>query len=391
MKLFLIKLGKAWSVIRRDGLLRGSSRVLSAFGLLFRKVEPGDVLFVSNGVGDSARYRTSHVAEELSFHGFKASVALQDNPFLLSYAKQFSVFVFHRVLFTEKVGRFVAELKRLNKTIIFETDDLVYDPAFLVHMDYYQKMNAFEKKLYEKGLGGEILSDPAVQVCTTTTEFLAEKLREKQKKVFIVSNKLSRQDVSWAETALTHIEEHSSDTVRVSYLSGTPSHNKDFATITKALSVLLTRYPQMRLVLAGPLDTESSLNQFESQIERVPFVQRKDYFQIVASMDINVAPLEIGNPFCESKSELKFFESGIVGVPTVASATKTFSQAISDGKDGFVAGFTEEWIEKIETLIVDADRRKQMGENARKTALEKYTTENGVSEEYYEYLRSKIQ
>lgn len=35
MKTLLIKIGKAWSVIRRDGVVRGGRRVLSAFAALF--------------------------------------------------------------------------------------------------------------------------------------------------------------------------------------------------------------------------------------------------------------------------------------------------------------------------------------------------------------------
>ena len=84
MKLLLVKFGKAWSVLRRDGLLRGGKRGLAAFFLLFRRVRSGDVLFVSNGVGDSARYRTVNVAEELGSNGFRTAVTVQDNPFLFT-------------------------------------------------------------------------------------------------------------------------------------------------------------------------------------------------------------------------------------------------------------------------------------------------------------------
>jgi glycosyltransferase involved in cell wall biosynthesis len=389
MKLLLIKIGKAWNVLKRDGVLRGTKRVMVAFFGLFKRVEPGDILFISNGVGDSARYRTSNVAEELREQGFKASVTVQDNPFLLSYADQFSVFVFHRVLHTEKVGEFVEKLKALNKEIIFETDDLVYDPMFLRHMDYYAKMNAFERELYKNGLGGEILNDPYVTVATTTTSFLAEKLREKGKKVFIVRNKLSKQDLLWGETALKKAKKDPS-VIKLCYLSGTISHNKDFATITPVLMELLKKYPKLRLVLAGPLDVENALNEYASQIERVPFVGRKEYFENIATYDINVAPLEVGNPFCESKSELKFFEPGLVAVPTVAAATQTFREAIEDGVDGFVAGTSEEWKEKLEQLITDPSRRVTMGQKARETALNRYVTNNGGETEYYNYLRARI-
>lgn len=390
MNTFLIKIGKAWSVIRRDGLVRGGRRVLEAFSALFASVEPGDILFISGGVGDSARYRTKHVAEELQLHGFRASVTVQDNPRLVSYAETFQVFVLHRVLMTPAVARLVARVKELGKTIIFETDDLVYDPAFLVHMDYWQKMNALERKLYENGVGGETLADPYVKLATTTTNFLAEKLREKGKEVFVVPNRLTEEDVRWADEALKKYQEKGRETVRVGYLSGTPSHNKDFATITPALVTLFEQYPKMRLVLAGPLDTESALNQYAERIVRLPFVPRRELFGNIASLDINLAPLEIGNPFCESKSELKFFEAGIVAVPTVAAATGTFKEAITDGVDGFVAASTEEWVEKIGRLIADPELRKTTGQAAHETSFQRYTTKNASNEAYYAYLRSCI-
>lgn len=385
MKMLLIKIGKAWSVIRRDGVVRGGRRVLEASLALFAHVEPGDILFISGGVGDSARYRTTHVAEELRLKGFRTSVTVQDNPRLVSYADTFQVFVFHRVLMTPAVARLLERLKAAEKTIIFETDDLVYDPAFLVHMDYWHQMNALERKLYEHGVGGEILADPYVTVATTTTSFLADKLREKGKTVYLVPNRLSEEDIVWSHA----VQSRTADgTIRVGYLSGTPSHNKDFATISDALITLFEKYPEMRLVLAGPLDTEDRLRAYSDRILRLPFVPRRELFGNIASLDINLAPLEIGNPFCESKSELKFFEAGIVGVPTVAAATRTFREAIQDGTDGFVAGTTEEWVDRIGRLIADPELRARMGRAAHETAIENYTNMSAKNDAYYEYLRS---
>ncbi len=305
--------------------------------------------------------------------------------------------VLHRTLFTEKMRKYLECLKKNKVTVLFETDDLVYDPVYLKHMDYYTKMNALERKLYENGVGGEILADPYVTHATTTTTFLKRKLEERGKIVFLVKNKMSMEDVRWAEElrGKGHPNDglgsaQSDGTIRISYLSGTPSHNKDFATITGALCRILAEFPQASLVLAGPLDTEDQLNQFQSQIIRVPFAPRKEYFATVASMDINVAPLELGNPFCEAKSELKFFEAGLLGVPTVAVANETYKGAINDGVDGFVAASEEEWYEKLKMLIMDPEMRKRVRENALTGALAYYTTEQGSSPEFYEFLREKL-
>lgn len=389
MKNILIKLGKGWSVLRREGLLRGGKRILGAIPAIFSAIPEGDILLVSGGVGDSARYRTWHVAEELRLNGFRAVSASLDNPKLLRTANRFRVVVLHRTLFTEKTKKYVELLKQNNAVIVFDTDDLVYDPKYLQLMDYYTKMNALEKKLYENGVGGEILADPSVLYATTSTSFLKRMLESKGKQVFLVTNKMSEEDVEWSHE-LRGKKHADSGTIHISYLSGTPSHNKDFATITDVLCRILKEYPQVRLVLAGPLDTDSALQEFQDQIIRVPFALRKEYFETVASMDINVAPLEMGNPFCESKSELKFFEAGLLGVPTVAVANETYTGAITDGVDGFLAATPEEWYEKLKRLILDETLRTNMAENALQTALTRYTTKNGKSEEYYQFLRDCI-
>jgi glycosyltransferase involved in cell wall biosynthesis len=398
MKLLLIKIGKAWHTLKRDGLVRGGRRVLGAGMAMFSHVKNGDILFITGGVGDSARYRTTHIAEALQMRGLKTSVTVQDNPFIQTYADKFSIFVFHRVLYTPSVAKLIARVKAKNKEIIFETDDLVYDPIFLQHMDYFKQMNKLERKLYENGVGGEILADPYVKICTASTTFLADKLREKGKQVFVVLNRVSEQDVMNAEVILSRKTELLVDTrndgntnkiVRVAYLSGTPSHNKDFATINGALLAILEKYPQMRLVLVGPLDTDNQLQKFSERIERMHFLPRIKYFEAVANVDINLAPLEIGNPFCEAKSELKWIEAGLVGVPTVAAGTGTFKEAITDGVDGYVASTTEEWEEKIGKLINDEKLRKQMGAKAREKILASYTTKT-FEEDYVQYLLTKV-
>lgn len=407
MKLLLIKIGKAFHTLKREGLIRGGRRVLTAFLAMFRRVRSGDILFVTGGVGDSARYRCHHVAEELESHKFKTSITVQDNPLLPLYADQFSVFIFHRVLFTPSVAKLIGRIKGRGKEIIFETDDLVYDSEYLAHMDYYQVMNPLERKLYEHGVGGEILADPYVKVATTTTSYLADKLREKGKQVFVVPNRLSKEDVRIAdklyeechperirESRNLHTIENipwqtRDDEVTLAYFSGSASHNKDFATIVEPLLVILEKHANVELALYGPLDIDPRFDRFGERVKRTRYVQRKKHWENVARADINLAPLEVGNPFCESKSELKFFEAGIVGVPTVAAATRTFQEAIRDGEDGFVATTPEEWAEKLGKLIADVGLRKRIGEAARKTALAKYTTETS-NDEYLQYLRERV-
>jgi glycosyltransferase involved in cell wall biosynthesis len=252
-------------------------------------------------------------------------------------------------------------------------------------------MNFLEKKMYQNGLGGDILNDDYVKTCTTTTNFLAEKLKEKNKKVFIVKNKLSKKDLAWANNILKNQKPKKDQEVIIGYFSGTISHNKDFATITKPLTNILEKYQQVKLFIAGPLDLEDEFTRkFRNKIINSAYVPRKEHFKNIASVDINIAPLEINNPFCESKSELKFFEAGILKVPTIATATQTFKETIIDGEDGFIAKNEKEWESKLKELIKNENLRKKMGEKARQKTLKNYVIKKFEKDGYHDYLTKII-
>lgn len=393
MKKFLIKTGKALKIIQREGIFCGGKRIVNFilhFFQMMKKLPGGDVIFVTNGIGDSALYRTVHVSEELNLKGIRSFVTVEESPYLLGYADSFKVFVFHRTLHSPKMEKLIEKIKEQGKEIIFETDDLVFDSRYFKGVDYLENINTLERKQFEKGIGEEILNNSYVKVCTTTTLYLAEKLKEYGKEVFIVPNRLSQNDLKMAENVLKSGNKTDDGKIRLGYFSGTISHNKDFAVISNVLMEIMEKHQNVELFLVGPLDIESKLNKFRERIKQLPYVPRKKHFENISKVDINLAPLEIGNPFCEAKSELKFFEAGIVGIPTVASATQTFKEAISDGINGFVASDTEEWKNKLERLILSPELRSRMGQEARKKALEKYSTQSGDNEEYYAYLRSKI-
>jgi glycosyltransferase involved in cell wall biosynthesis len=92
----------------------------------------------------------------------------------------------------------------------------------------------------------------------------------------------------------------------------------------------------------------------------------------VARFDVNLAPLEIGNPYCEAKSELKYYQAALVGVPTIASATQPFREAIKHGETGFLASTGEEWHRSLTALLEDPTLRKNVATAARAHTLATY-------------------
>ena len=392
MKNIKVKIEKIRRLFSRAGVFNGF-KVLREYSARARDKgylnEDAKVLFVTSGTGDSAMYRAYNPAEELRLHGISAYGINADNVDILNLVDKCKIFIFHRVSYTDFIKSIIEKIKKQKKEIIFETDDLVYDPKYLSQMDYFKKMGREEQALYENGIGAEIINDPYVKVCTTTVSYLAEKLKEKNKKVFVVPNKMSQDEWDFCQN-IKGKKESKDGFIRIAYASGTLSHNKDFASIKEALLSILKKYSQVKLYLMGPLDIPNEFNEFKDQVEFLSFAPRKQFLRNLNKADINLAPLELGNPFCESKSALKFSEAGALGVPTVAVKNQTFSETIIDGVDGFLAGSTAEWVEKIGRLIEDSELRRSMGERAREKILKNYTNKNSHTEDYYNYLRKII-
>jgi glycosyltransferase involved in cell wall biosynthesis len=97
-----------------------------------------------------------------------------------------------------------------------------------------------------------------------------------------------------------------------------------------------------------------------------------DEVEDLHSFDIGVMPLP-DNEWERGKCGLKLLQYMAVGVPTVASPVGVNAEIIEDGKNGFLAGDSTDWIEKLGRLIQNGDLRKQIGLEGRRTVEAKYS------------------
>ena len=140
-----------------------------------------------------------------------------------------------------------------------------------------------------------------------------------------------------------------------------------------AVKEILEKFENVKLLIVGPLDLPDYLKKFSNRIIRKDLAHWKKLPNVIAKADVNLAPLEMNNPFCEAKSELKFFEAGIVRVPTIASPTESFRSLIRNYKNGFLASNQNEWFSCLKEIIEDENLRKKIADEALKETNEKYT------------------
>ena len=135
--------------------------------------------------------------------------------------------------------------------------------------------------------------------------------------------------------------------------------------VAPALAQFMCETPDVVLRLVGELDLDDypGLRRFEEirrrgdlpRVTRVGLMQHDAMLRDQLSCDLIIAPLEAGNPFCEGKSELKFFEASLASCPVIASPTRTFVEATEEGKLADLPATSDEWLNALRGLYSNYD------------------------------------
>lgn len=105
-------------------------------------------------------------------------------------------------------------------------------------------------------------------------------------------------------------------------------------------------------------------------------------------IDIGVYPLPMDD-WVMGKSGLKAIQYMSFGLPCVATDISTVQQFIIDGENGFLVKTAGEWVNKLVELIDSPMLRKEIGTNARRTVMEKFSI-HVIKKQYLSILESTI-
>jgi len=321
-----------------------------------------DILFI-NGctLPHPSRYRVDHQIEQLLANGLTSDSIFYEN-LTLEDEKYYKGFVFFRCPITDTVKSFIELAKSQNKTVFYDIDDLVFDKEYTKTIKYLETMNKSELDLYYDGVKrmGDTLKK--CDYAITTTPGLAKELSKYVKEVFINRNVASEKMVEYSIRTTKEIKKDN-DKVIIGYLSGSITHNADFELILPTLKRILKENDNAYLKVCGLLDIPTELKEYENRIISSPFVSWKRLPEVIASIDINLAPLE-KSIFNEAKSENKWVEAALCKVPTVASNFGAFKEMIQNKKDGLLCDNDKEWYQALDKLVKSKELREEIGLNA---------------------------
>jgi glycosyltransferase involved in cell wall biosynthesis/SAM-dependent methyltransferase len=305
---------------------------------------------------------------------------IDEIPARLAEIRATDALILWRAPWDQHVSLAVDTARQSGAKVLFDVDDLMIDPE-LARLDVIDgiRTQGFTEEPVRQHYARTRSSMWAADLCLATTDELATRMRQAGMPTIVLPNGFDCSTLGASRLSARRREIVKAEDlfVRIGFAGGTHTHQRDFAVCAETIAEILRNHPECRLVAfrsangAELIDVEefSALRGLEDRIEWRDFVPLERLPYEIARFDVNIVPLEVGNPYCEAKSELKFFEAALAGVPTIASSTGPYRRAIRHGETGFLASKPSDWRDALTRLVADPSLRRQVSAAAYRDAI----------------------
>lgn len=311
----------------------------------------------------------------------------------------------------EEIKGLLTEALWMDKTVIFEIDDDLNhlspnNPAFSVYHTGTEELKNIDK---------------IMQSCsgvTVSTVELGKWYRKNNRNVAVVQNCIDFSQRNWSVNVDWTAEGIKMDLLNIprppdygerviiGYSCGN-THAEDFALVASSISKILQRNPNAAFAIySSPPTQEKFAGQIKSydkagliQPSQIIFLPARHFLDHpigLQGMDIQIGPLVV-NQFNLAKSDLKFLEASAAGAAFVGTSCAPYARAHkeSEGKLLLVGAGSEcqsSWVDAIEYLIRNPDRRKQLAHEARVWTIQNRSLENNITKWFkaWEAIRGEV-
>jgi glycosyltransferase involved in cell wall biosynthesis len=328
----------------------------------------GRVLFIVGIDGAPLRYRAFLPAEALGLLGVHTDVRYYRDVSVPELAGAADAIVVYRVPATAEVLDLIAAARARGVPVLYDVDDLIFDPDLAVEIPALSILPPDEAALWLEGVRRYRTTMEACDAFIGSTHQLcAHAAAVTGLPTYRFANGVGLLVSQQSDAALR--KPRAKGPLRIGYLSGTNTHDHDWAMVEPAVVAVMERHADVELWLVGLVSPSPALDPFASRIKRVGFTEWTALPAVLRDLDVNLAPLTANSRFNEAKSAIKWLEAALVATPTVASPTEPFQEAIRHGENGMLAATTDEWTTALDSLLADAPLRRRLGARARRDAL----------------------
>lgn len=353
---------------------------------------PADALTVAWVINQhdkmTQQYRVHNYAAELRELGVHVAV-LGETDLLGKSLDRVDVLVMCRVAPDVRMLGVIDRYRAKGGFVVFDVDDLVFDPDRLDLIRHVAARPDDQREAFRKTMASwrEMLwrSDLA----TVSTYALKTEVERLGKPALILPNNIARKDEARAAELVAARKDNTGRRTRLAYFSGTRSHEHDFEECLDALRRIMRERDDIELMVVGHLESAQVFREFGERFIELPLMRHADMLEKLATVDINLAPLEYRNAFTHAKSELKIFEAALYEVPTIATPTASYAATITHGRNGLLASETDVWYRSIKKLVLHPELRRELGREARRTIASRFLVSQTVHEALAIYRAAK--
>lgn len=321
------------------------------------------------------KYRVLQKVELLGFLGLDVVFSHHKDDFRAFRLMQLCTAVmFYRVPFNDMFVAYLAEARRLGLEVGYDLDDPIFDDGIYAASPNLNYLDAAERRRLIASAQSYADAMTAADYLVTSTPYLGKKMSDRfgGKPIFRLQNFIDSESLGCSmRLATVPPAPRTSDSVVISYASGSRAHEADFRMVSASLGRILASNPNVRVQILGFLNLPESLSEFADRIIQHPFTDHCGYLEFLARADIVIVPLVL-DEFNECKSAIRYLEGALLGKPVVASNVGEFREAIIHDETGFKCEATE-WSQVLSALVRSSEIRDSVGRAARTHVLELYT------------------
>jgi glycosyltransferase involved in cell wall biosynthesis len=149
--------------------------------------------------------------------------------------------------------------------------------------------------------------------------------------------------------------------------TGSHSTLKYLETIIGVLQLLEQRYPQVEFLVIADRDPALPLQRYQ-------FAKwsRETEITDLASADIGVMPMP-DDDWTRGKCGFKALQYMAMQIPAVISPVGVNKQIVENGVEGFLCDSSDDWFRALEYLVLNPEKRMEMGAKGRQKVLRSYS------------------
>lgn len=283
---------------------------------------------------------------------------------------------------TKTLEEFLTAAKERGIRLCYDIDDLVCHPRYMP--DIIEAVGITKDEKLDFWFGQTERNRMILQMCetmSTTNKYLGRLLKKDfDKPCYILKNYLNwaQEDVSESYFAAKQALKPQKPFI-IGYFSGSPTHVRDLMMVMPQLEEFLSEHEDSVLQIVGYMEFPKKYEYLvqKEKIRCVPFQTFIGLQYEQAVVDVNIVPL-VNNDFSNCKSELKYFESAIVGTVTCAAPVYSYKKAITDGENGYLCQ-GEGWMNVLKQLYEEDDQiRRKRQQHIKEQAMKNYSHKKQV-------------